>query len=133
MSPAAVDEEFLAGDAGAVFTGEEEGDVGDLFGLEQIGDALDTANHFLHLRRHEFLQLPFRHDPAWRNGIHADSARAEFPGQCAGEGNDATFARYWMHNGYLTIDGEKMSKSLGNFFTIHDVLAHAPGEAMRYP
>ncbi|TAH33804.1 MAG: cysteine--tRNA ligase [Alphaproteobacteria bacterium] len=41
------------------------------------------------------------------------------------------FARYWMHNGYLTVNGEKMSKSLGNFFTVQDVLAKAPGEAIR--
>jgi len=42
-----------------------------------------------------------------------------------------TFARYWMHNGYLMVDGEKMSKSLGNFFTVHDLLDKAPGEAIR--
>jgi cysteinyl-tRNA synthetase len=41
------------------------------------------------------------------------------------------FARYWMHNGMLQVNGEKMSKSLGNFFTIRDVLAKAPGEAIR--
>jgi cysteinyl-tRNA synthetase len=38
------------------------------------------------------------------------------------------FSKYWMHNGFLTIDKEKMSKSLGNFFTIKEVLAKfAPG------
>ncbi len=42
-----------------------------------------------------------------------------------------TFARYWMHNGYLMVEGEKMSKSLGNFFTVNDLLAKAPGEAIR--
>jgi cysteinyl-tRNA synthetase len=41
------------------------------------------------------------------------------------------FARYWMHNGMLLVNGEKMSKSLGNFFTIREVLAKAPGEAVR--
>ncbi len=41
------------------------------------------------------------------------------------------FARYWMHNGMLLVNGEKMSKSLGNFFTVRDVLAKAPGEAVR--
>ena len=35
--------------------------------------------------------------------------------------NEVEFARYWMHNGFLKIDGEKMSKSLGNFFTIRDI------------
>jgi cysteinyl-tRNA synthetase len=42
------------------------------------------------------------------------------------------FARFWLHNGMLTVDGEKMSKSLGNFFTIRDVRAQAPGEAIRF-
>jgi cysteinyl-tRNA synthetase len=41
------------------------------------------------------------------------------------------FARYWMHNGMLQLNGEKMSKSLGNFFTVRDVLAKAPAEAIR--
>ena len=41
-------------------------------------------------------------------------------------------AAYWMHNGYLTVNGVKMSKSLGNFFTVRDLLAEAPGEALRY-
>lgn len=42
------------------------------------------------------------------------------------------FARYWMHNGHLTIQGDKMSKSLGNFFTVRDLLAHYPGEVIRF-
>ncbi len=41
------------------------------------------------------------------------------------------FARVWMHNGMLLVNGEKMSKSLGNFFTVRDVLARAPAEAVR--
>jgi cysteinyl-tRNA synthetase len=40
-------------------------------------------------------------------------------------------ARYWLHNGYLQVEGEKMSKSLGNFITIHDLLKDWPGEAVR--
>jgi cysteinyl-tRNA synthetase len=43
----------------------------------------------------------------------------------------STFARYWVHNGYLTVNGEKMSKSLGNFRTVHELLDRAPGEAIR--
>ena len=43
----------------------------------------------------------------------------------------AQFVKYWMHNGYLTVDGEKMSKSLGNFHTVHDLIADYPGEALR--
>ncbi len=41
------------------------------------------------------------------------------------------FSRYWMHNGFVEIDDEKMSKSLGNFFTIKDVLARYEGEVLR--
>ena len=41
------------------------------------------------------------------------------------------FARYWVHNGMLLMDGEKMSKSLGNFTFLRDVLAKVPGEAVR--
>ena len=41
-------------------------------------------------------------------------------------------ARIWMHNGFLQVEGEKMSKSLGNFFTIRDLLADWPGEVLRF-
>jgi cysteinyl-tRNA synthetase len=40
-------------------------------------------------------------------------------------------ARFWLHNGFITVDTEKMSKSLGNFRTIRDLLAHWDGEALR--
>lgn len=43
----------------------------------------------------------------------------------------ALMAKYWMHNGFLNISGEKMSKSLGNFFTLHEILDQYPGEAVR--
>ena len=42
------------------------------------------------------------------------------------------FARYWMHNGFVTVDERKMSKSLGNTLIVHELLKHWPGEAMRY-
>jgi len=45
--------------------------------------------------------------------------------------NGAPFVRYWVHNGFLTVEGEKMSKSLGNFRTVRELLAQAPGEAIR--
>jgi cysteinyl-tRNA synthetase len=44
----------------------------------------------------------------------------------------AKFVNYWMHNGFVRVDEEKMSKSLGNFFTIREVLAKYPAEAIRY-
>jgi cysteinyl-tRNA synthetase len=43
----------------------------------------------------------------------------------------AVMARYWMHNGFLQVEGEKMSKSLGNFATIREVLADWPGDVVR--
>ncbi len=43
----------------------------------------------------------------------------------------AIMAKYWMHNGFLNISGEKMSKSLGNFFTVHELLEQYPGEVIR--
>ncbi|MCW5783180.1 MAG: cysteine--tRNA ligase [Nitrospirales bacterium] len=55
---------------------------------------------------------------------------------CAYTGKE--FARYWIHNGFVTIDQEKMSKSLGNFFTIREIFEKSPysetvtGECLRY-
>ena len=51
--------------------------------------------------------------------------------QCAHDGEP--LAKYWMHNGYLMVEGEKMSKSLGNFYTVHDLLKEfkGRGEALR--
>jgi cysteinyl-tRNA synthetase len=49
---------------------------------------------------------------------------------CAFPGSQ--FAHVWMHNGMLLVNGQKMSKSLGNFFTVRDVLARAKGEAIRH-
>ncbi|PAO22315.1 cysteine--tRNA ligase, partial [Vibrio vulnificus] len=43
-----------------------------------------------------------------------------------------TFANYWMHNAFLNIDGEKMSKSLGNFITLHDVLKDNDPNVIRF-
>ncbi len=69
--------------------------------------------------------------------IHGGGMDLKFPHHeneiaqsCAATG--AEFARYWLHNGFVQIDNEKMSKSLGNFFTIRDVLAHYPGEVLRF-
>lgn len=45
--------------------------------------------------------------------------------------NESEFARYWVHNGFLTVESEKMSKSLGNFITIRDALEEYPPEVLR--
>jgi len=50
--------------------------------------------------------------------------------RCA-HGTDV-MANYWLHNGFLQVEGEKMSKSLGNFVTIRDLLNDWPGEAIRF-
>ncbi len=44
----------------------------------------------------------------------------------------AAMANLWMHNGFVTVEGEKMSKSLGNFYTVQDLLKDWPGEVIRY-
>ncbi len=49
--------------------------------------------------------------------------------ECVHDG--APLANYWMHGGFLQVDGEKMSKSLGNFLVVHDLLDDWPGEALR--
>ena len=49
--------------------------------------------------------------------------------ECA---NGKPFANYWMHNGYININNQKMSKSLGNFFTVRDILKKYDGEVVRF-
>ncbi len=46
--------------------------------------------------------------------------------------NGCQFAKYWLHNGFITINNEKMSKSLGNFFTVRDITKHFPYEVIRF-
>src|SRR5690606_29721142 len=41
------------------------------------------------------------------------------------------FARYWVHNGFVTVEGEKMSKSIGNIRLVHELIKHYPGEVLR--
>ncbi|AMO21833.1 cysteine--tRNA ligase [Ramlibacter solisilvae] len=69
--------------------------------------------------------------------IHAGGMDLQFPHHeneiAQSEGAFGTpLARYWMHNGFLNIDNEKMSKSLGNFFTIRDVLQKFDAETVRF-
>ena len=69
--------------------------------------------------------------------IHAGGADLQFPHHeneiAQSEGaTGQPFAQYWMHNGFINIDNEKMSKSLGNFFTIRDVLKSFDAETVRF-
>lgn len=69
--------------------------------------------------------------------IHAGGEDLIFPhheneiaqSECA---NGKPFANYWMHNGYININNQKMSKSLGNFFTVRDILKKYDGEVVRF-
>lgn len=79
------------------------------------------------------LSLPF--------DIHGGGADLKFPHHeneiaqscCAhGHVNDlSAFAKHWVHNGFVTVEGEKMSKSLGNFLLTHDLIKEYPGEVLR--
>jgi len=69
--------------------------------------------------------------------IHGGGLDLKFPHHeneiaqsCGATGSE--FVNYWMHNGFVRVDEEKMSKSLGNFFTIREVLERYPAEAIRY-
>jgi cysteinyl-tRNA synthetase len=69
--------------------------------------------------------------------IHGGGADLQFPHHeneiAQSEGaTGQPFARYWMHNGFINVDNEKMSKSLGNFFTIRDVLKEFDAETVRF-
>ncbi len=46
--------------------------------------------------------------------------------------NHAPFANYWMHNGFINIDNEKMSKSLGNFILVHDIIKEVDPDVLRF-
>ncbi|HEY0901916.1 MAG TPA: cysteine--tRNA ligase [Micavibrio sp.] len=73
--------------------------------------------------------------------IHGGGADLKFPHHeneiaqacCAhGHTNDISqFAQYWIHNGFVTVDGEKMSKSIGNIRLVHDLIKEYPGEVLR--
>ncbi len=69
--------------------------------------------------------------------IHGGGLDLQFPHHeneiAQSEGaNGKPLANYWLHNGFLNVDNEKMSKSLGNFFTIRDVLKSYDGETIRF-
>ena len=59
---------------------------------------------------------------------HHENERAQ--SMCSHGGR--VFARYWMHNGFVTVEKRKMSKSLGNTLVVHELLQNHPGEALRY-
>ena len=70
--------------------------------------------------------------------IHGGGIDLMFPhheneiAQSEGAHHGHPLAKVWMHNGFVQVEGEKMSKSLGNFYTIRDLLADWPGEVLRF-
>lgn len=69
--------------------------------------------------------------------IHGGGADLEFPHHTneiaqSEAKTGQTFANYWMHNGFVNVDNEKMSKSLGNFVTVHDMLQTVDGQVLRF-
>ena len=69
--------------------------------------------------------------------IHAGGSDLQFPhheneiAQSEAH-NHAPFANYWMHNGFINIDNEKMSKSLGNFILVHDIIKEVDPDVLRF-
>lgn len=73
--------------------------------------------------------------------IHGGGADLKFPHHeneiaqsCCAHGHESTpesFSRFWVHNGFVTVEGEKMSKSLGNVTLVHDLIAQHKGETLR--
>ncbi len=65
---------------------------------------------------------------------HHENEIAQSEAYCCGEHGEvcAPFVRYWLHNGFITVNEEKMSKSLGNFFLVLDILEHYKPEVLRF-
>jgi cysteinyl-tRNA synthetase len=82
----------------------------------------------------KLLGLPF--------DIHGGGADLKFPHHeneiaqsCCAHGKEddlSAFAKYWVHNGFVTVESEKMAKSVGNIILAHDLIKTVPGEAIRY-
>ncbi len=81
-----------------------------------------------------YLGLPF--------DIHGGGADLKFPHHeneiaqsCCSTGNCndlSSFAKYWVHNGFVTVNGDKMSKSIGNVTLVHDLIDNFEGETLRF-
>ena len=62
---------------------------------------------------------------------HHENEIAQSCGAYGVDNDPQFFAKYWIHNGFLDFDGEKMSKSLGNILYVHDLIREYPGEVLR--
>jgi len=90
-----------------------------------------------HIECSAMIEKHFKGTPEYSIDIHGGGADLLFPhheneaaqSRCA---TGHALAKYWMHNGFVQIDGEKMSKSLGNSFFLKDALTQYDGEILRY-
>ena len=90
-----------------------------------------------HIECSAMIKKHITYDDEYQIDIHGGGADLFFPHHeneeaqthCAYGGH---LAKYWMHNGFVQINGEKMSKSLGNSFFVKDALKHYPGEVLRF-
>ncbi|WP_456488113.1 cysteine--tRNA ligase [Caminibacter pacificus] len=90
-----------------------------------------------HIECSAMIKKHIAYDGEYEIDIHGGGADLFFPhheneeaqSHCAYGGH---LAKYWMHNGFVQINGEKMSKSLGNSFFVKDALKHYPGEVLRF-
>ena len=92
-----------------------------------------------HLECSAMIEATFRFEKGGEAiDIHGGGIDLVFPhheneiAQSEGAHHGHPLARYWMHNGFLNVEGEKMSKSLGNFVTINELLKDWPGEVLRF-
>ncbi|WP_456428535.1 cysteine--tRNA ligase [Nitratifractor sp.] len=98
---------------------------------------LGTGRPGWHIECSAMIEKHFHGNGEYTIDIHGGGADLLFPHheneaaqtRCA---TDHEIAKYWMHNGFVQIDGEKMSKSLGNSFFLKDALAIYPGELLRF-
>ncbi len=102
-----------------------------------FGDSLASGRPGWHIECSAMIEKYFKGNNKFTIDIHGGGADLLFPhheneasqSRCA---TGREIAKYWMHNGFVQIDGEKMSKSLGNSFFIKDTLNNYDGEILRY-
>ena len=99
--------------------------------IRQVDSAFQYTRLAFGLQICRDLQFP-HHENELAQSRAAACGCGEAHGSQHSDGRDADFVRYWMHNGFVNVDSEKMSKSLGNFFTIREATAVYAPMALRF-
>src|SRR5215510_11645406 len=94
MGPATVNQNFLTCNGTAGVARQEENNFSDILRLDQIGNALRSANQLLSTSIHELTELTFGHCPSGRNAVHTNSDWTEFPRERASEADNPGFHRH---------------------------------------